>query len=170
MKFSHCCAGILAIVAGVVGVTSLLVDSSDKEYSPFQRYRDLNSIFAENERRIALDRQLADSRERVHIREMIASRLEAGKLTLFEAAVAFAHIDEASPGALWDRQKCPGASEAEKQCRLVIHWMGLRMASNHTDEVGEQIRQRLEAELQEHLERNGGVVELPEYVDLAKLE
>ena len=162
MKLSQCCVGILAVVAAVLGFANLVVEPSSEGWSLFQQYNGLNSLLSESERKMELDRQLAEAIERNETKERIAARIEAGQLTLFEAAVIFAQLDEKWPGSQLFLQMVSGASEEEKHCRLVIRWMDLRAAYSQSDEEAERIRQRLEAELQEHLDRNGGVVELPD--------
>lgn len=92
-------------------------------------------------------------------------RLLAGRLTLFEAAAWFRHIDEATadyPAENWNRLK--GCTQEEKICRQVINW-----AVREADEVptlprGLLVGGWLEADLADHTARHGKVIipDLPE--------
>jgi hypothetical protein len=90
----------------------------------------------------------------------IADRVSAGRLTLFEAAAAFRAIDKVKEraGRVWPGE-FPGETEEERLCHRVIHFVFARLCgSAKQDEVVD----RLEGELKEHL-RQHGTVQLPEF-------
>ena len=78
MKFSHWCAGFLAIVAGVLGTANLFFASPGEGWPLFHEYHGLNSLFGESERKVELDQQLAETLARNSAKEKFASRIEAG--------------------------------------------------------------------------------------------
>jgi hypothetical protein len=85
----------------------------------------------------------------------------AGRMTLLEAAARFRELDRQLPEFKWDlfRRAYPGSSDGERHCRHVIAATEAEL-SKRPDEAAE-VMARLEAELQEHLQRDG-TIQLPE--------
>jgi hypothetical protein len=91
----------------------------------------------------------------------ITAEVGAGRMTLFEGASAFREIDRVKDrfGELI-RRDWPGKTEEEQLCRRVITFVseGLYDSPEQAKVVG-----RLENELEEHLRRHDGAVQLPEF-------
>jgi hypothetical protein len=74
-------------------------------------------------------------------------------MSLLQAAVVFRELDEATPGYSVEylRDKYPGKTDDERHCRKVILYTTLALG-DRPEEV-RRVGQRLEAELQAHLQR-----------------
>jgi len=102
-----------------------------------------------------LQRGLAKSR--------LAEDVAVGRLTLLEAAARFRELNSQWPPFDWDTWRffrhCdfPGASDEEGLCRQVINCT--RSTLWQQPEVADEVRRRLEAELDQHLRH--GTLRLP---------
>ncbi len=95
---------------------------------------------------------------RVRHRLELVQKLRDGEITLFEAAAEFKRMNRlASPPMADALVRFGGASDNERVCRQVIHWLYY-----NTDELPpskrQVVMQRVEAELSDHLARNGTVI------------
>src|SRR3954454_3724791 len=63
---------------------------------------------------------------RIEARFAITDRLLAGEMTLPEAAAWFRYLNNSPPRFASPYHQWPGASEGEKLCRQVIHWVRMR--------------------------------------------
>ena len=96
---------------------------------------------------------------RLQSKAAVARRLVDGELTLLEAAAWFRYINRMT-GSAGD-VPAPGEEaepEAERYCRQVIRWAETTAAVEISTERSETVVRRLEAELDERLRRDGGVV------------
>jgi hypothetical protein len=113
-------------------------------------------LMSEEERRAAeLERYGARVVERTQARRAVIAQLVAGQLTLLQAAQYFRtliDVDPAHASSEFDMPK--GQSEAERYCRQVIVYTSgeLMLAGS---EQASQVVDRLEAELNDYLKRNG---------------
>jgi hypothetical protein len=100
---------------------------------------------------------------RIRMKKLIIQRLDAGELTLFEAAAAFQQLNS-TPEDCQDHawRRWPGADDGERLCRQVILWAA---PSEGLCPGGEQKarREQLERDLREHIAAHGGV-KLPTHV------
>ncbi len=94
-------------------------------------------------------------------KDRVARTLLAGRLSLLEAAAYYRALDLGPPALDWQRFRSwwPGGSDAERHCHEVIEWAYPR-ACLEGDVHGRALRDRLSAELAEHLRR--GPLRLPE--------
>jgi hypothetical protein len=96
-------------------------------------------------------------------REVLTAQVIAGEASLFEAAVGFRRLNEAAgyrDQPFW--QRLPGDGPDEKACRQVIAWVKRRLeGGGTTPSQVEAAAAALEADLDEHIARHGGVI-LPE--------
>jgi hypothetical protein len=108
-----------------------------------------------------LDLQLLGWKQRGEARDEVVRDLQARRITLLEAAARFRQLDHTKPDFNWEafRQCHPGRCDDERHCRHVIAWAKSAL-STRPSEAAELVA-RLEAELQEHLRRDGAV-RLPE--------
>ena len=109
-----------------------------------------------------LDALLHGVARRVDAKEQVAQEVAEGRLTLAEAAARFRDMNQQLPAFAWDtfRQAYPGRSDDERHCRQVIEFVRAQVqALSMADRA---VAGRLEAELQEHLDR--GDLRLPEPV------
>ena len=99
----------------------------------------------------AVDRERVASDRRSEARRRVALDLEAGRLTLLEAAEHFRDLNGSYPGFNWYqfRRHFPGSSDDERHCRQVIKFVALESPPGRAASA----RQRLEAELEGHLRR-----------------
>jgi hypothetical protein len=107
-----------------------------------------------------LDETMAVLRRRIQAKARISRELAAGKVTLFKAAALFRVLNDGPEGrpnqyrTLW-----PGRSDGEKLCRQVIAWTHCELSKSAHSQADE-LRCRLEGELEEHIRRHG-TVKLP---------
>jgi hypothetical protein len=85
-------------------------------------------------------------------KDQVVQAVLAGRLTLLEAAALFRALDRGPPTFHWDsfRARWPGDSDDERHCHEVIDFMA--SAAIRDDPCkGKALRERLQAELAEHL-------------------
>jgi hypothetical protein len=101
-------------------------------------------------------------KERIVAKEQVVRDLLAGRLTLLEAAAWFRRLNIEPPEYPGTPPDCfPGRTENERYCRQLIQWVNVETrewAPSHAEEV----RCRLEWELDVHLVEHDGEVELPD--------
>jgi hypothetical protein len=87
----------------------------------------------------------------------VAAELAAGRLTLVEAAARIRHLKD-GPDNFWTfiRANERGNSDEERLCRHVIGWTEATLFNRPAEAA--RITARLEAELKNHLRRNGKVI------------
>jgi hypothetical protein len=97
----------------------------------------------------------------ISTRLAVTGEVGAGRLTLFEGASAFREIDRVKDrlGELV-RRDLPGKTEGEQLCRRVISFVSDALSGSPERA---QVVGRLENELEEHLRRHAGAVQLPEF-------
>jgi hypothetical protein len=88
-------------------------------------------------------------------KDRLAAEVIDGRLSLSEAAARFLALDEGDPEFNWTafRLYVPGRSDEERHCRQVIRYVE-RQLEGRTD-VDPGLAERLEAELQDLLNRGG---------------
>jgi hypothetical protein len=93
------------------------------------------------------DAGLEGIRRRSNEKVRLARELIDGRLTLAEAAARYRELDEQSPDFYWDvfRRTYVGASDEERHCREVIHYIRLEVGDN--GRASTKLVSRLEAEL-----------------------
>jgi hypothetical protein len=91
----------------------------------------------------------------------VAQALAAGRLSLLEAAGYYRALDLGPPAIDWERFRghWPGSNDAERHCHEAIEWAH-PSAGLEGDPRGQEVRNRLCAELAEHLRR--GPLRLPQ--------
>jgi hypothetical protein len=111
----------------------------------------------EQQRKIDLDRQQDVILRRIAAKEEVIEQLVAGRIDLYTAAARFRALNDLPPQA-WDnlRLAFPGETIAEQACRQVIGSVESRQR-HHSPGEAEDWACRLEADLQEHLQRYGTV-------------
>lgn len=150
------CFGGMLIVAGVIccRYTREAFKTIDDAHDPVGSLRDLqserrrsNELDAQRERILRWQEQMGEV-----VRAVIASRI-----TLLEAAARFRELDRQLPEFNWEmfRQAYPGSSDAERHCRHVIASAEAELCRRPQEAAG--VVARLEAELQEHLKRDGAI-------------
>ena len=117
--------------------------------------------------RAAQHREAQDHRKRITLqrikaKEDVVGELLNGRLSLLQAARRFKDLNE-TPITCQDdyRSHYPGQSDGEKACRQVLDWL-LFAQTEYPRDQQEALLHRFEDELREHLQRNGGIVVLPE--------
>jgi hypothetical protein len=121
----------------------------------------LLTLAAEQRRTLRLEQESDAVLDRLYVKDKIVAQLMAGEITLSQAGAWFLTLNDTPELVRRMCQTFPGSSEGESACRQVIAWAEVAGRIKHSPEQGEAVRQRLEAELREHLERYG-TVELPE--------
>ncbi|MHB1422930.1 MAG: hypothetical protein ACYC3I_07005 [Gemmataceae bacterium] len=109
----------------------------------------------------ALSREIQLIVERASAKDKIIKDLLNGKLTLIEAAGWFRSLHDDSWSWQNPRRPRPGSDNGDCWCRLVIDWADCMARFEQSDSRADALRQRLEAELEDQLSRQGGV-RLPE--------
>jgi hypothetical protein len=99
--------------------------------------------------------------KRLHVKMGIAEALKNGEMTLIEAAVYLCSLYEDPRSWRNPNYPRPERDDGEGWCREAIDWTERYMAADHSPSEAETVRRRLEAELQEQLDRHGTVT-LPE--------
>ncbi len=91
-------------------------------------------------------------------RKAIIDQVRDGKLSLFEAAAQFKLLNhQPQPTTLDPVYPFAGKTENEKVCRQVITWL-TSYVENLPPSQGQAVLERAEAELRDHLARNGTVI------------
>jgi hypothetical protein len=141
------CASVLCCALGASLTLGWLVGPEDEG--------DVARVSAE------LDRATALSRHCLAVKAEVCTELIAGRLSLFEAAVRFRAASAEVPARFRRNlaEVYPGDSDDERECRRVIEWV--RSAGDQDAGVRDQVADRLEVELCEHLAEQG-TVRLPE--------
>jgi hypothetical protein len=162
--------GILVLAAALLNLgMNLFLNRVSEVWNPRDRHGKPISLVGEHKKRVRLDQQIAKAMDRIAFKEKIVSSVLAGEMTLFEAAAGFAEADAAFPEDLDPLHAFSGASEEEKLCRLVIEWVVKSAADERSADETALLRTKLEAELQEHLDRYD-MVKLPNDVSWGKRE
>jgi hypothetical protein len=117
---------------------------------------DLLRQYEEDRRKIAeLNRQSEIFLQRFAGKERIIKDLITGRKTLLQAAAAFQNLAESLPVPMVEQLPFPGVTQEEKYCRQVIQWIRIPI-THETDSYIEDLIERLERELAEHLGRLEG--------------
>ena len=96
-------------------------------------------------------------------KEAVTRDLRAGRLTLLQAAARFRALNASPGGPAADlRAHFAGTTAEERVCRQVISWTQAAVSQDESPAAGRHTGRRLEAELAGLLERNHGVITLPE--------
>lgn len=108
-----------------------------------------------------LSRAVQETRERTAAKERIADMVAGNEITLIEAAAWFRALHR-TPHS-WNNIICPppGKQEGKEWCHKVITYVEMKTRSEQSASQAEFVRQRLQADLQEQLERHG-TIELPD--------
>jgi hypothetical protein len=100
-------------------------------------------------------------RQRLQGKDKITRDLLDGRLSLFEAAARFRKLEELTSEYIgYSREPRPGETVEENLCHQVIRWVH-HEAAVRTYPEPDQLAQRLEEELREHIQQHGRV-RLPE--------
>jgi hypothetical protein len=112
---------------------------------------------AQQERSNTLDDDCEDVLQRINTKEEIAKAVLGGRMDLLHAAAAFRDVTPpGSKARSYLQMAYSGVSDDERYCRAVIRWVqGLAAAQSHP--LAQRQVARLEAELNEHLRRNGRI-------------
>lgn len=108
-----------------------------------------------------LTRELQATLERTNTKEKIADMVIGDEMSLIEAAAWFRSLHDKRTS--WDYLLRPGSgqNEGEGWCRIAIDYVDNKVRFEQSPSRADALRQRLEAELKEHLDCHGGV-ELPD--------
>jgi hypothetical protein len=109
------------------------------------------------QRRANLQRRVTAALERIRTKDAIVGALIAGRLDLFEAAASFRALNRRLPPPVefgCDLRRC--RSDAERYCRQVLAWTRSK-ANRRPPGTVARLVQRLEADLEDHLRRDGDV-------------
>jgi hypothetical protein len=121
----------------------------------------VTQMASDRQRQATLEEERAVILQRSAVRRQVVAGLEGGRLGLLEAAAQFRDVDVATPDCLhFVRIAYPGNSDEERFCRQVICWARSEVKLRSPKEA-DRLAAQLEADLQEHLRRDGGV-RLPE--------
>jgi hypothetical protein len=116
---------------------------------------------AEGQRLAALEDGREEVLRRIDLKEQLAGEVIDGRLGLLGAAARFRDLTPAtSPARHYLRFVYEGADDDERFCRAVIAWVR-RLLKERRPAEAERGVARLEAELEEHVRRDGRVT-LPE--------
>ena len=164
----NACKRIARVLAGVALVTTLGVIAVGWGWVPGSNEALASAI----ETKVAYERMLTTSQyldevlqaehRATEAKHGIAGDVIAGRLTLLEAGALFsaADTDLNSESLRYRLDQFPGNSDAERHCRRVISYVEMALAAEPSEL--NTIVNRLNAELQDALERNSGIVSLPE--------
>jgi len=87
------------------------------------------------------------------VKQQIINELIAGRIELWDAAARFHVLHRTAAACIERATGMPAAaSDGENLCRTVIGWVYLSLS--HRPEEAERVSERLERELQRHLENN----------------
>jgi hypothetical protein len=130
---------------------STVTDSTGQRISLWEAYR-------QGQR---LSRAVQETKERTAAKERIADMVAGNEITLIEAAAWFRALHR-TPDS-WNNIMCPrpGEQEGKEWCCLVITYVEMKTRNEQSVSQAEFVKQRLQADLQEQLDRHGNI-ELPE--------
>jgi hypothetical protein len=146
-----------ALFAMLVGVSAYQLGHAKSKPSP--RLAAIDDCYtAEERRQEELYRFDGVFIARSARRKAIVEEVRDGKLSLFEAAAEFKRLNNLPrPTKLDPLYPFPGKSENEKVCRQVITWL-YSYVQDLPPSQGQAVLERAEAELRDHLARNGTVI------------
>ncbi|HEY7157549.1 MAG TPA: hypothetical protein VH575_26575 [Gemmataceae bacterium] len=154
--------GILLVCAALLlSFTDVPVEWLHELLAETDTVREHISLVEEHWKDVRLTQEVDVVRERLLVKDKVVERLIAGEITLFQAGASFLALHDSPELLARLRQSFPSSSDSESACRQVIAWTAIRVRATQSPEQSETVRQRLEAELREHLERDG-TAELPE--------
>jgi hypothetical protein len=110
------------------------------------------------ERSAELGARSAAANARLTGKNAVIEAFRAGRLTLLQAAARFRDINETRHDSC---ASFAGATAEERLCRQVISWAEAA-ARDESLNASQQTRRRLGAELDALLERNHGIIRLPD--------
>jgi hypothetical protein len=151
----------LVCAALLLSFTVIPAEWLDELLAGTDAVRERISLIEEQQRGVRLTQEIDVVLERLLVKDRVAEQLIVGEITLFQAGASFLALHDAPELLDRLRQSFSSSSDNESACRQAIAWAEVRTRVMHSPELGEAVRQRLEAELREHLERYG-TVELPE--------
>jgi hypothetical protein len=115
----------------------------------------------ETQRRAEMARRNLILIRRHAAKEKVVKAVLEGRMSLLQAARLFQDLDENPADCRNDyRSFFPGRSDGEKLCRQVLEWTQSQMVDAPPSQAA-AVLERLQAELQENMDRNGGLVVLP---------
>jgi hypothetical protein len=157
---SRLLSGFFVIVAVLLTVASLSADWVLEAWTVTDSTGNRISLLEAHRQGERLTREVHAVQERTSAKERISDMVADGQMSLIEAAAWFRalHQEPKAWNALHPR---PGRGEGEGWCRMVVDWVEMRTRFERSPSQADALRDRLEAELCEHLEREG-VVELPQ--------
>ncbi len=119
------------------------------------------SVFEAQRKGERLTREVHAALDRVETKGKIADMVVSGEMSLIEGAAWFRSLSRESHA--WHALVCPlpGPKDGEGWCRLVVDWIDTRLRFDRTASQADAVRHCLESELQEILDRDGGI-ELPD--------
>lgn len=150
-------SSLFAITALLFILTSLPADWMLELGAPVDLSGSLRSLLEAQRKGEQLSRKAQSSLAQVAIKDRIGEALTSGKMTLIEAAVCFRSLHEDPKTWHHPSRPCPSHGDDESWCREVIEWVDNSVRINHSADQADALRQRLEVELQEHLDYYGGV-------------
>lgn len=124
---------------------------------------ELHSQMARHRAKAAvMDAEAALVKERLDAKLETTIAVIEGRVSLLSAAARFGQLNRQHPPSMRHLHLfTSGNSENEKLCRQVIGWVSNQLPFRRTESEAERVVDRLEKQLQAHLEKHGRVI-LPE--------
>lgn len=156
-SMSRLLSGFLLFGALLLGLASLSAEWLVEQCAPLDRFGNRISLLEEQRKGERLSRELHETLERIRTKETIIAELASGEMSLFEAAAWFRALYE--DVGTWPNpcRPLPAYDEGEGWCRAVIAYAEIHLQDKQSPSQAGTVRQRLEAVLQEQLERHGAV-------------
>jgi hypothetical protein len=157
---TRCC---LVVAAGIVGTVASCRFSPNGNEAPTERPDQdaqpslMVQVRTAIEQSCKLDAQIEESLQRCKAKEDSARALNAGQLTLLEAAARFRDVNASWPKArTFLQQAYAGLPYEHALCRQIIAYAEAELRCQGSDQTYSELN-RLEVELAEHLRRHGKV-------------
>jgi hypothetical protein len=154
---SRLLSGLFLLTALLLALTSFSIDWLLELYAPTDAYGNRISLLESQRKEEQLSRELASTYQRIRCKDRIIDELQAGEITLIEAASGFRalHTDPRT----WHHPQLPlpAHDDGVSWSRLVIEWNTTAEWAKRSMGQSKNLRQRLETELQEQLDYFGNV-------------
>jgi hypothetical protein len=158
---SRLLSSLFVVIALLLTLASLPSEWLLDLCAPTDQFGNRISLIEAQRRGKQLSREVKAAIARLEIKDRITEALMGDKMTLIDAAVCFRSLYEDPKSWHHPYRPRPEPDDAESWCIEVMNWTEMRVRLTHSLDQAEALRQRLEAELQEQMDRYS-IVTLPE--------
>jgi hypothetical protein len=154
---SRLLSGLFMLTALLLVVASFSADRLLRMCIPVDQYGNVLSLLELQRQGQELTRKFESFSQRFRAKQRVMKMLIARDMTLSDAAIEFRSINENAPTWYHPFRQRPKYDDGVGWCREVIEWTMNQVRVEESPHETEALRQRLETELQEHMDKYGNV-------------